>query len=50
MAELGLLRLAMKMKVIGVVLQLDIKAALAEAALERDRPPVFARTARELPQ
>jgi hypothetical protein len=47
MAELDPLRLSLKMQVIGVVLRLGIKAALAEAALERDRERVFEEMARE---
>jgi hypothetical protein len=47
MAELDPLRLSLKMQVIGVVLRFGIKAALAEAALERDRDRVFAEMARE---
>jgi hypothetical protein len=47
MAGLDPLRLSMKMQVIGVVLRLGIKAALAEAALERDRERVFEEMARE---
>jgi hypothetical protein len=41
------LRLSQKMQVLGVVLQIGIKAALDEAAIERDRERVFAETARE---
>jgi len=47
MAELDPLRLSLKMPVIGVVLRLGIKPALAEAALERDRERVLAQMARE---
>jgi hypothetical protein len=48
MAELDPLRLSLKMQVIGAVLRFGIKAALAEAALERDRERVFAEMARDL--
>ena len=47
MTGLDRLRLSLKMQVIGVVLRLGIKAALAEAALERDRERVFEEMARE---
>jgi hypothetical protein len=47
MAGLDPLRLSMKMQVIGVVLRFGIKAALAEAALERERERVFEEMARE---
>jgi hypothetical protein len=47
MAGLDPLRLSLKMQVIGLVLRLGIKAALAEAALERDRERVFEEMARE---
>jgi hypothetical protein len=47
MAELDPLRLSLKMQVIGVVLRLGIKVALAEAALERDRERVLEEMAHE---
>jgi DNA invertase Pin-like site-specific DNA recombinase len=47
MTGLDRLRLSLKMQVMGVVLRIGIKAAIAEAALERDRERVFAEMARE---
>jgi hypothetical protein len=47
MAGLDPLRLSLKMQVMGVVLRISIKAALAEAARERDRERVFEEMARE---
>jgi DNA invertase Pin-like site-specific DNA recombinase len=47
MTGLDRLRLSLKMQVMGVVLRIGIKAAIAEAALERDRERVFAEMARK---
>ena len=47
MAELDPLRLSLKMQVMSVVLRIGIKAALSEAALERDRERVFAEMERD---